>query len=104
MFILRMELISQVTSKKTGTIYGLKVLSKNQIKNLELDDQLRNEIRILASCDHPNINKLHCVFEEGGYIFLVLQYAGEGTLFEKLKKHKKFSEDGKLLFKCDVEI
>jgi serine/threonine protein kinase len=84
----------KVTSKKTGTVYALKVLSRNQIKNLELEDQLRNEIRILASCDHPNINKLYCVFEESGYIFLILQYAGEGTLFEKLKKHKKFSEEG----------
>lgn len=86
-----------MTSKKTGNVYALKVLSKNQIKNLELADQLRNEIRILSLCDHKNINKLHCVFEEGGYIFLVLQYANEGTLFEKLKKHKKFTEDGKSL-------
>lgn len=75
-------------------MYGLKVLSKNQIKNLDLIDQLQNEIRILSQCDHKNINKLFCVFEEGGYIFLVLEYAGDGTLFQRLKKYKKFSEDG----------
>lgn len=93
-----------MTSKKTGNIYGLKVLSKNQIKNLELDDQLRNEIRILSNCDHPNINKLYCVFEEGGYIFLVLQFAGEGTLFEKLKKHKRFSEEGDSIFRIFINL
>ena len=85
-----------MTSKKTNNVYALKVLSKNQIRNLELESQLKNEIRILATCDHPNINKLNCVFEEGGYIFLLLEYANNGTLFEKLKRNKKFSETGKI--------
>ena len=66
---------------------------------MELTNQLSNEIRILSQCDHKNINKLFCVFEEGGYIFLLLEYAGDGTLFEKLKKHKKFSEEGKIIYK-----
>lgn len=62
-----------------------------------MNDQLKNEIRILSQCNHENINKLFCVFEETGYIFLVLEYANEGTLFEELKKNKSFSENSKLL-------
>lgn len=86
-----------MTSKKTNNIYALKVLSKGQINKLELSDQLKNEIRILSQCNHRNINKLYCVFEEEGYIFFVLEYANEGTLFEKLKKYKKFSEESKYI-------
>lgn len=51
--------------------YALKVLSKNQLTKLNLLSQLKNEIEILKSCDHPNIVTLHAIFEDYGYIFIL---------------------------------
>jgi serine/threonine protein kinase len=84
--------VYKVSSKITNQIYALKVLSKNQISNLNLIDQLKNEITILARCNHDNIIKLYCAFEDKGYIFLVMELANDSTLFNKVKKLKKLSE------------
>ena len=84
--------VYKVSSKLTNSIYGLKVLSKNQIANLKLIDQLKNEISILARCNHENIISLFGAFEDKSYIYLIMEYANDGTLFSKLKKAKRFSE------------
>jgi serine/threonine protein kinase len=84
--------VYKVSSKLTNNIYALKVLSKNQIANLKLMDQLRNEISILARCNHENIISLYGAFEDKSYIYLIMEYANDATLFSKLKKIKRFSE------------
>jgi serine/threonine protein kinase len=84
--------VYKVSSKLTNNIYALKVLSKNQIMNLKLMDQLRNEISILARCNHENIISLYGAFEDKSYIYLIMEYANDGTLFSKLKKAKRLSE------------
>ena len=44
--------------------YAMKVLSKSQIENYELEHQLMREIRIFDSCRHPNIVHLYACFED----------------------------------------
>ena len=54
--------------------------------------QLENEIKILASCDHPNIIALKTVFEDPKYIYMIMELAQDGTLFNKIKQHTKLTE------------
>jgi len=84
--------VYKVSSKLTNQIYALKVLSKNQITNLNLVEQLKNEISILARCNHENVIKLFCAFEDKGYIFLVMELANDSTLFNKIKKMRRLPE------------
>jgi serine/threonine protein kinase len=84
--------VYKVSFKLTNQIYALKVLSKNQISNLKLIDQLKNEISILARCNHENIIRLYCAFEDKGYVYLVMELANDSTLFNKLRTQKKLSE------------
>ncbi len=84
--------VYKVSSKLTNQIYALKVLSKNQISNLNLIEQLKNEITILARCNHENVIKLFCAFEDKGYIFLVMELANDSTLFNKVKKMRRLPE------------
>ena len=69
------------------------MLSRNQLTKLKLLKQLNNEIEILKACNHENIIDLHAVFEEDGYIFLLMELCREGSLFQKLKKENRFSEE-----------
>lgn len=73
--------------------FALKVLSRNQLEKLNILHQLYNEIEILKSCSHENIIKLVALFESDDYIFMLMELAEEGNLFEKLKKVNKFKED-----------
>lgn len=84
--------VYKVGSKLTGSTYALKVLSKNQITNLKLTEQLKKEISIIARCNHDNIIKLFGAFEDKSYIYLIMELANESTLFSKLKKAKKLPE------------
>lgn len=86
----------------TNEIYALKVLSRNQLTKLKLLDQLKNEISILGSCKHENIIKLFCVFEEKGYIFMIMELANNDSLFNKLKKSRTFNEKQTSLYMLDI--
>lgn len=94
--------VYKVSSKATNFIYALKVLSKNQINGLKLTDQLRNEIALLARCNHPNIVKLYCAFEDKGYIYLIMELANEGTLYHKIRHCKRFSEAQTVDYMTDI--
>lgn len=94
--------VYKVASKCTNNIYALKVLSKNQINSLKLADQLRNEIMILARCEHPNIVKLNFAFEDKGYVYLVMELVNEGTLYQKLKQLKRLSESQTAEYLTDI--
>lgn len=47
------------------------------------------------NCDHPNIVKLYAAFEHDGKVYLIMEYASRGNLYNELKKSskKKFSEE-----------
>jgi len=74
--------------KKSKIKYAIKrmnltmVLSKTNNKNLIL-----NEINIQSKISHPNIIKLYNYFKdkENKNIFLILEYASKGTLFDYIR-------------------
>jgi calcium-dependent protein kinase len=53
---------------------------------------MRYEIDILKNLDHPNILRLHEVFEDKSYIYLVTEYCDGGELFDEIIARKRFEE------------
>lgn len=94
--------VFRVSSKLTGEIYALKVLSKKQITNLNLIEQLKKEISIIASCNHENIIKLYGAFEDKSYIYLIMELATGSTLFNKLKKVTRMPEAQAARYLADI--
>ena len=84
--------VYKVSSKLTGTIYALKIISKSQIAMPKLQEQLGIEISILCSCQHENIIKIFGAFEDSDYIYLIFEYANGSTLFDRLRKAGRFQE------------
>lgn len=56
-------------------------------------DQFLQEIKIQSYCNHENILKLYGFFDDSDYIYLILEYMEEGTLFTHLKKTKTLTEE-----------
>ena len=54
---------------------------------------LQNEIDILKQVDHPNIVKLHDIYEDEKYFFLVMELMTGGELFDQILTKEKFSEE-----------
>lgn len=73
-------------------IVALKVIFKDQIDKYRLHHQLRREMEIQTSLDHPNVLRLFGWFHDSERIFLILEYAHGGELYRELRKTGHLSE------------
>ena len=79
-------------NKKTGKKVAIKIMSKKEMKNEDLE-LVRSEIEILKICQHPNIIQLYDVFENVDYFYITMEHCGGGDLYDYLRKrHFKLSE------------
>lgn len=51
------------------------------VKSLKMEHQLALEIRLQMYFNHPNIAKLYSFFEDVDFIYLVMEFMEEGTLY-----------------------
>lgn len=83
-------LVRLVTHKATGIKYAVKVLDLGLVDTAEGLKQLRNEIFIMCQLDHPNVVRLEEVYESHSEIFLVLELATGGELFDRLDEQPDY--------------
>uniref|UniRef100_A0A0N4ZNH7 Aurora kinase n=1 Tax=Parastrongyloides trichosuri TaxID=131310 RepID=A0A0N4ZNH7_PARTI len=74
--------------KKSHFVIALKVLFKEQIEKYQVRVQIKREIEIQFHLRHPNILRLYGYFYDDTRIYLILEYAARGTLFNYLQKQK----------------
>ncbi|OMJ92848.1 hypothetical protein SteCoe_4297 [Stentor coeruleus] len=84
--------VYKVRHKISRELYAIKVVNKKKVVDANLLPQLRREIRIMYSLNHPHIVKLYNHFEDDNNFYLVLELAEGGTVFQKLAKFKSFDE------------
>jgi NIMA (never in mitosis gene a)-related kinase len=82
--------VFKVLRRSDQTIYALKKVVMRKLKQKEKNNAL-NEIRILASIDHPNIISYKQAFfdEESESLCIVMDFADAGDLLLKITEHKK---------------
>jgi len=81
--------VQLIEEKKTGNLYALKMITLNPLKISRSEIQnLRSEIQIHKQLDHPNIIKFHNFIQESTNVYLILDYAPNGTLYTYLHRKK----------------
>ncbi|XP_037949138.1 aurora kinase C-like [Teleopsis dalmanni] len=80
--------------KMSKYVIALKVLFKSQIRESNIEHQVRREIEIQSHVRHPNILRLYGYFHDGARIYLILEYAPGGTLYNEMRSQplKRFGE------------
>jgi aurora kinase A len=78
---------------KSKYIVALKVLFKSQLIKNSVQHQLRREIEIQAHLKHPNILRLFGYFYDSNRVYLILEYAPQGELYNKLRKAGRFDNE-----------
>ncbi|KAG6486791.1 hypothetical protein ZIOFF_055371 [Zingiber officinale] len=78
--------------KKSNHIVALKVLFKSQLKQSQVEHQLRREVEIQSHLRHSNILRLYGYFYDQTRVYLILEYAAKVELYKELQKSKCFSE------------
>jgi serine/threonine protein kinase len=84
--------VYKVCSKKNKQVYALKVILKEEVKKYKLEKQMQNEVKIMYSLDHANVVKLYDHFEDDESIFLIIEFAEEGQLMDRIKKGARLTE------------
>ncbi|KAF8416720.1 kinase-like domain-containing protein [Tirmania nivea] len=81
------------TEKRTGTNYAVKIFKKPKAEEKSRLTGLHQEIAVLMSVSHPNVLCLKETFDEDDGVYLVLELASEGELFEHIIQQGKLSEE-----------
>ena len=80
--------------KSSGTKFAVKVFSKRPgPEDKPKMDGLQQEIAVLMGVSHPNMLCLKDTFDEDDGVYLVLELASEGELFNWIVMKGKLSED-----------
>ena len=97
------QILSKLGSGSFGRVYKVKRYSDNQIyalKKIPLSNASRtdsqyslNEVRLLASLQHPHIISFQEAFVYGRFslmrLCIVMEYAGGGDLSKVIARHKR---------------
>jgi hypothetical protein len=76
--------------KTSGKNFAIKIIEKEKMS--ENRESIMTEITILKNISHPNIMKLHHVFETKNKIYLVLDLLNGGELFDMISERINLSE------------
>ncbi|XP_038583034.1 MAP/microtubule affinity-regulating kinase 3-like [Micropterus salmoides] len=76
---------------RTGREVAIKIIDKTQLNPSSLQKLFR-EVRIMKLLNHPNIVKLFEVMETEKTLYLVMEYASGGEVFDYLVAHGRMKE------------
>ncbi|XP_071342924.1 serine/threonine-protein kinase Nek1 isoform X3 [Trachinotus anak] len=76
-----------VKSKEDGRQYVIKEIGISGMPSKERQES-RKEVAVLAKMSHPNIVQYKESFEEGGCLYIVMDYCEGGDLFKKINSQK----------------
>lgn len=87
--------------KATGQRFAVKIFTKTPgVEDRSKTDGLQQEIAVLMGVNHPSVLCLKDTFNEKNAVYLVLELAAEGELFNFIVLNQKLSEaDTRKLFK-----
>uniref|UniRef100_A0A4W5JT08 MAP/microtubule affinity-regulating kinase 3 n=1 Tax=Hucho hucho TaxID=62062 RepID=A0A4W5JT08_9TELE len=75
----------------TGKEVAIKIIDKNQLNPTSLQKLFR-EVRIMKGLNHPNIVQLFEVIETDNTLYLIMEYASGGEVFDYLVSHGRMKE------------
>jgi len=77
-------------AKHSGEKVAVKIVNKKQVKHKP--EMLTNEVEILLKIDHPNVIKLLDLFDTPETLYLVMELASGGELFDRIVERESYSE------------
>lgn len=84
--------VRKAINVSTNELRAIKIIYKNNCSQEE-QDRIFNEITIMKALDHPNIIRIYEYFQDEKHIFIVMELAQGGELFDKIIEVHHFNED-----------
>ncbi|ORY87643.1 kinase-like domain-containing protein, partial [Protomyces lactucae-debilis] len=81
--------VFEAVERCTNAKFAAKMIKKRMVND---DKAFLHEIGLLMSCTHPLITCIRDVFDDGNVIYLLLELAQGGELFDRIIQRGKFTE------------
>ncbi|KAM3135298.1 hypothetical protein pb186bvf_012596 [Paramecium bursaria] len=85
--------VKLVKDKQNGKLYAMKIMNKRSVFDYCSVENLKREIKIQRRLNHAHVCKLFHYFEDKENVYLILEYAENGSLFSYIKKRTKLPEN-----------
>lgn len=85
------NLIAVAYNEVTNHKVAIKILNKKHIKQQGVFEKVKREIKVLRRFNHPHIIKHFEYVDTSSDIFIVLEYAAGGELFDLISKKERVS-------------
>ena len=82
----------------TNEKVAVKILEKDKIKDSSDVERVSREIKILKQVSNPNIVKLYEIIETQKQLYLIMEYASGGELFDYIVARTRLKEQQACLF------
>ena len=86
------------THSLTGEKVAVKILEKDKIKDASDVERVSREIKILKLVKHPNVIALYEIIETQKQLYLIMEYACGGELFDYIVARSRLKEQQACLF------
>ena len=77
--------------EQTGHRVAIKILNKKKIRQYGVFEKVKRELKILRRFNNPHTIKLFEFIDTQSEIFMVLEYAAGGELFDLIARREKVS-------------
>ena len=98
----RLVKMKQPVPEVDGEYFALKCISKKSLKENGLDTHIQNEKAIMATLEHPFINRFYCDMEDDGFLYFLLEALPGGELCKRLREERKFPEPWGMFYSASV--
>lgn len=71
---------------------AIKILEKDKIHDQKDVERITREIKILKKVRHPNVIQLYEIIETEKELYMVMEFACGGELFDFIVRHTRLSE------------
>lgn len=76
----------------TGKKVAVKILNRQKIRQQQMEEKLKREIKILKMCLHPHIIRLYEVIETTTDVYVITEYSSGGELFDYIVERGRLAE------------
>lgn len=90
--------VKECVDLETGLRYAVKIIRKSAIKSAKDVETVKKEVQFMKMLDHPNILRMFDTLEDSEKLYLVLEIAAGGDLFDKIVAMGGFTEETARVF------
>lgn len=88
---LSVDLVTVAFNDVTGHKVAIKIMNKKKIKQQGVFEKIKREIKVLRLFNHPHIIKHYEFIDTPSDIFMVIEFASGGELFELISRRERVS-------------